>query len=77
MVGERINPTGKARIAQALRQDNMDDLMEEAVAQAEEGAALLDVNVGAPDVDEPAMLERAVKAVQSVTGQPLLLDSTS
>ena len=40
MVGERINPTGKARIAQALRQDNMDDLMEEAVAQAEEGAAV-------------------------------------
>ena len=77
VVGERINPTGKARIAQALRQDNMDDLMEEAVAQAEEGAALLDVNVGAPDVDEPAMLERAVKAVQSVTGQPLLLDSTN
>ena len=77
VVGERINPTGKTRIAQALRRGSMDELMEEAVAQSEAGAALLDVNVGAPEVDEPAMLEQAVKAVQSVTGQPLLLDSTN
>ena len=77
VVGERINPTGKKRFRQALCHDDMDYIMEEAVAQAESGAQLLDINVGAPEVDEPAMMERVVKAVQSVVSQPLQLDSTN
>ena len=77
VVGERINPTGKSRFRQALRQGDMDYIMEQAVAQAESGAQLLDINVGAPDVDEPAMMEQVVKAVQSVVSQPLQLDSTN
>ena len=76
VVGERINPTGKKRFQQALRQGDLDYIMEQAVAQSEEGAQLLDINVGAPEVDEPALMEQAVRAVQSVVSQPLQLDSS-
>ena len=77
VVGERINPTGKKRFQQALRQNDMDYVLEQAVSQAEAGAQLLDVNVGTPEVDEPAMLEQVVKTLQSVVSQPLQLDSTN
>lgn len=76
VVGERINPTGKKRFQQALREGDMDYLLAQAVSQAEAGAAVLDVNVGTPGVDEPALMERAVKALQSVVSLPLQLDST-
>lgn len=76
VVGERINPTGKKRFQQALREGDMDHLMSLAVSQAEAGADLLDVNVGTPGVDEPALMERAVQALQSVVSLPLQLDST-
>ena len=77
VVGERINPTGKKRFQQALRQGDMDYVLEQAVSQAEAGAQILDVNVGTPEVDEPAMMEQVVKTLQSVVSQPLQLDSTN
>ena len=76
IVGERINPTGKPRLKEALRAGNMDYLLSEGAAQEDAGAQILDVNVGLPGVDEPAMLERAVTALQGVTGLPLQLDSS-
>ncbi len=77
VIGERINPTGKKRFQQALRDKDMDYLLSQAVEQAGAGADILDVNVGLPDVDEPAMMARAVKAIQSVCELPLQLDSTN
>ena len=77
VVGERINPTGKKRFQQALREGDMDYVLAQAISQAESGAAVLDVNVGAPGVDEPALMEQVVKALQSVVSLPLQLDSSS
>ena len=76
VVGERINPTGKKRFQQALRDGDMNYILEQAVSQAEAGAQILDVNVGAPGVDEPALMEQVVKALQSVVSLPLQLDSS-
>ena len=76
VVGERINPTGKKRFQQALRENDMNYVLEQAVSQVEAGAQILDVNVGAPGVDEPALMERVVKALQSVVSLPLQLDSS-
>ena len=76
VVGERINPTGKKRFQQALREGDMNYILEQAVSQVEAGAQVLDVNVGAPGVDEPAVMEQVVKALQSVTSLPLQLDSS-
>ena len=76
VVGERINPTGKKRFQQALREGDMNYVLEQAVSQAEAGAQILDVNVGAPGVDEPVLMEQVVKALQSVTSLPLQLDSS-
>ena len=77
VVGERINPTGKKRFQQALREGDMNYVLEQAVSQTEAGAQILDVNVGAPGVDEPALMEQVVKALQSVTSLPLQLDSSN
>lgn len=77
VVGERINPTGKKRFQQALREGDMNYVLEQAVSQAEAGAQVLDVNVGAPGVDEPVLMEQVVKALQSVTSLPLQLDSSN
>ena len=76
VVGERINPTGKKRFQQALREGDMNYVLEQAVSQVEAGAQVLDVNVGAPGVDEPVVMEQVVKALQSVTSLPLQLDSS-
>ena len=76
VVGERINPTGKKRFQQALRENDMNYVLEQAVSQVEAGAQILDVNVGAPGVDEPALMEQVVKALQSVVSLPLQLDSS-
>ena len=76
VVGERINPTGKKRFQQALREGDMNYILEQAVSQSEAGAQVLDVNVGAPGVDEPAVMEQVVKALQSVVSLPLQLDSS-
>lgn len=77
VIGERINPTGKKRFRQALEQGDMDYIMARAVEQEQAGAQILDVNVGAPGIDEPAMMRRVVKALQSVTDLPLQIDSSN
>lgn len=76
VIGERINPTGKKRFQQALRENDLDYILVQAVEQADAGAHILDVNVGLPGIDEPAMMVRVVKAIQSVTDLPLQLDSS-
>lgn len=76
VIGERINPTGKKRMQQALREQNMDYLRSEAITQTQAGADLLDVNVGTPGIDETAMLPAAIAAVMEVSDLPLQLDSS-
>ncbi len=75
VIGERINPTGKKRLRQALEQGDMGYVLNEAISQEEHGAQVLDVNVGTPGVDEPALLEAAVRELQAVTDLPLQLDT--
>ena len=75
IIGERINPTGKKRLRKALEEGDMAYVLNEAIAQEERGAHVLDVNVGTPGVDEPALLETAVKELQAVTDLPLQLDT--
>ena len=76
IIGERLNPTGKKSLQAALRANDMDFVLREAIRQQEQKAHVLDVNMGLPDIDEPEMLERAVIEIQSVTGLPLQLDSS-
>ncbi len=76
VIGERINPTGKKRFAQALREHDMNYIMERAIEQAEAGAEILDINVGLPEIDEAAMMTEVVRAVQSVVTLPLQIDSS-
>lgn len=76
VIGERINPTGKKRMREALQQGDLDYLRSEAIAQTQAGADLLDVNVGTPGIDEPVMLPAAVRAVMEVSDLPLQLDSS-
>ena len=77
LIGERINPTGKSKLKEALRQNNMSYILSEAVAQEEKGAHILDVNVGLPEIDEVKMLKNATFEIQSVTDLPLQLDSVN
>lgn len=76
VVGERINPTGKKRFQEALLAGNLDYILAQGLAQADAGAEILDVNVGHPGVDEPAMLVQVTKGLQAVLELPLQLDST-
>lgn len=76
IIGERINPTGKKLFKEALRKGDIDYILGQAIEQAQAGAEILDVNVGLPEIDEKAMMVRTVKALQSVTGLPLQIDST-
>ncbi len=76
IVGERINPTGKKKLRAALTEGDVAYVLREAVAQAEAGAHVLDVNVGVPGIDEPAVLDATVQAVQSVTDLPLQIDTS-
>ncbi len=75
IIGERINPTGKKRMQEALRTGDVNYLLKEAVNQSAAGAAVLDVNVGLGGVDEAAWMERAVSAIQGVCTCPLQLDT--
>lgn len=75
LIGERINPTGKKKLAAALLSGDMDVVRAEALAQVQAGADILDVNVGATGVDEAAILPLAVKAVMEVVEVPLCFDS--
>ena len=76
LIGERINPTGKPKLKEALRRHDMGYLLEEAVRQEACGVSLLDVNVGLPEIDEPAYMAEAVKEIQAVTDLPLQIDSS-
>lgn len=77
VIGERINPTGKKRLKQALLDEDMDYVASLAVEQMDAGADLLDVNVGMPGVDEVTLLPKVVKKLQSVVPLPLQLDTTN
>ena len=76
VIGERINPTGKPKLKEALRAGDLDHLVGEAVAQQEAGADVLDVNVGLPELDEPAVLRAAVEKLQATVTLPLVVDSS-
>ncbi len=76
LIGERINPTGKKRFKQALREGDIRYVLSEGVTQAEKGVHILDVNVGLPEIDEAETLEKIVCELQSVTDLPLQIDTT-
>lgn len=77
IIGERINPTGKSQFKQALRDHNIDYILEEGVKQEDSGAHILDVNVGLPEIDEAAMMETIVYELQSIMPIPLQIDTTN
>lgn len=77
IIGERINPTGKSKFKQALRDHNIDYILEEGVKQEDSGAHILDVNVGLPEIDEAAMMETIVYELQSIMPIPLQIDTTN
>lgn len=76
VIGERINPTGKKLLKQALRDNDMDYILREGISQRDSGAHILDVNVGLPEIDEVKMLSEAVTQLQAVLPTPLQLDSS-
>ena len=75
LIGERINPTGKKRFKQALRERDIQYILSEGIAQQEKGAHILDVNVGLPEIDEEEILVASVKAIQEIIDLPLQLDT--
>lgn len=77
VIGERINPTGKKRLQQALLEADLDYILDVGLQEADAGADILDVNVGYPGVDEVAMMPRVVKALQAALPIPLQLDSSN
>ena len=77
IIGERINPTGKKRLKEALRNRDTDYILQEGIGQEERGAQILDVNVGLPDIDEVEALTNAVSALQAVTALPLQIDTSN
>lgn len=77
MIGERINPTGKKRLKQALKEGDIAYVLGEVVAQEEKGAHALDVNVGLPEIDEENLLPSVIKSIQGVTNLPLQIDTSS
>ncbi|MCC8076176.1 MAG: homocysteine S-methyltransferase family protein [Clostridiales bacterium] len=76
VIGERINPTGKKRFQQALREYDLNYILERGIEQQDAGADILDVNVGLPGLDEPKMMADVVKALQGVVSLPLQIDSS-
>ena len=76
IIGERINPTGKKLFKEALKRNDIDYILGQAIEQIHAGAEILDVNVGLPEIDEKDMMVRTVKALQGITDLPLQIDST-
>ena len=76
IIGERINPTGKKKFKQALRDNDIEYILQEGLRQEDSGAHILDVNVGLPEIDEPAMMEQVITRLQSVIALPLQIDTT-
>ena len=75
-IGEKINPTGRKKVADLIKAGNIEALMQDAIAQTEAGANCLDVNVGVPLIDEPEMLATVTTAIQNAVETPLCLDSS-
>lgn len=75
IIGERINPTGKKKFKQALKDHDLDYILREAISQQDHGAHILDVNVGLPDIDEVEMMREVVVNIQSITSLPLQIDT--
>ncbi len=76
VIGERINPTGKKKLKEALKQHDYDYILNEAVNQKEAGALILDVNCGLPEIDEEAVMVRLIREIQAIIDLPLQIDST-
>ena len=76
IIGERINPTGKSKFKQALRDHNLEYILKEGVSQQDNGADVLDVNVGLPEIHEPSMMEEAVRELQAIIDLPLQIDTS-
>ena len=76
IIGERINPTGKSKFKQALRDHDMEYIYKEGLTQEEKGAHILDVNVGLPEIDEPQLMEEAVTGIQAIIDLPLQIDTS-
>src|SRR6187431_3569926 len=76
IIGERINPTGRKKLAEEMAAGNFDTVVADAIAQVRAGAQMLDVNAGIPLADEPAILAQTVELVQSLTDLPLSIDSS-
>lgn len=76
IIGERINPTGRRLLAEEMKAGNFSRVEADALAQIAAGATILDVNAGVPMADEPALMTRAVRLVQSLTNLPLSIDSS-
>jgi 5-methyltetrahydrofolate--homocysteine methyltransferase len=77
IIGERINPTGRARVLASLEEGNFDIVREDAINQVEAGAQVLDVNAGVPGADEPALLKQLLQTVMEVTDVPLCIDTAN
>ncbi|MGV8982409.1 homocysteine S-methyltransferase family protein [Clostridium sp.] len=75
IIGERINPTGKKKLKEALKNNNMDYILKEAINQRDAGADILDVNVGLPEIDELEVMKTTIRELQSVVNLPLQIDS--
>ena len=76
VIGERLNPTGKKKLQQALRAGDMDYILREAVKQQDQNADILDLNAGLPDIDEPAVLTKALTEIQGIVNLPIQIDSS-
>ena len=76
IIGERINPTGKAKFKQALRDHDIPYVLREGIAQQDAGAHVLDVNVGLPEIDEPALMCEVIQELQAVSPLPLQIDTS-
>ncbi len=76
IIGERINPTGKKLFKEALKNEDLDYILKQAISQVEAGAHILDVNVGLPEIDEPKMMHKIVKEIQGIMDIPLQIDSS-
>ena len=77
IIGERINPTGKSKFKQALKDHDLDYILKEAITQQDKGAHVLDVNVGLPDIDEVSMMREVVTEIQSIVNLPLQIDTVN
>ena len=75
IIGERINPTGKKRFKEALRENDIGYILNEGLAQNKKGVSILDVNVGLPEIDETSMMVNVIKGLQGVTNLPLQIDT--